>query len=198
MTNVLTCLALSVILGSACKESRDVREHMPEPSKAPPAGFDVDTARRPEFSKDAGAPSSDARSPTPKKTLAFSENEIAQLAGRLPTMSARTLKKLAGVSRSRVAVQTICMEEPLGQATTLLVRGFRSKKWQDVLVGTSASKTRRTMTANSPRFRVTATISVEEKNVCSETATHSKVILRFQERVIGASKPKTSIGPALR
>ncbi len=192
-------MTLSVLLSLSCKEPRDLRgEPMQAPSKDTPTGFDVDTAKRPQFTQDAGPISTDALLSKRKNHPAFSAKEVAQLATTLPKLeNARTLKDLVGVPRSRVAVQTICINEPLGRATTQLVRAYQSKKWSDVVIGRGASKTRKTITANSQHFRMTATVAGDEANVCAETAAHSKVTLRFQERVSGVAKPKGSTQPKL-
>lgn len=158
---------------------------MPVPTKAPPAGFDVDTAKRPVIAEtDAGAPKAAVSASAKSAQPGLTEAEVTELGKTVPTLdNSLTMKALSGVPNSRVATLTVCLKLSLTEATSQLVRAYQGKSWTDLKVSTPPhDQERRTVTANTPLFRMTANVGGGGAIGCPDDDKHSKVALRFQER----------------
>ncbi len=189
-------IAAALLAVAACRDDNDVSlESMPVLTKARPHGFeDIDTGERPKFdieeAKNAKT-EQDAKkaAKASSKKPGFSGQELKELRSLLPELAdSLVLKALAGVPHSRIATLTVCLAKPLSKATSQLVRAYRTAKWSDIdLVTQSTAAARKNqkqkqLSANAPRFRMTATIVGGSTIGCPNEKTHSKVSFRFQER----------------
>ncbi len=159
---------------------------MPVPTKARPEGFpDVDTGARPQLKELPKAEVLDGGpAPSTKARPALTASEVVALGQTLPTLRGElVLKALAVVPHSRVATMTICIPLPLEEATAQAAKGYRDNSWEAVRITTPPKYLeRRRLSANSERYRMTATAQGGDTIGCPAADTHTKISLRFQER----------------
>lgn len=181
-------IAVALLLLVSCMDDNSVaKDKMPKPSKARPEGFaDVDTGARPQL-KESPEPTVGDAGPAPRKNArpALTEAEVKALGLTLPKFEGElVLKALSPIAHSRVATMTICISKPLTAATSQVVREYRKKSWESIRVTTPPNdKKRRRLSANAERYRMTATAQGGATIGCSSPETHTKISMRFQQRI---------------
>lgn len=166
---------------------------MPIPTRERPEGFaEVDTGARPQLletepSEDAGP------EPTPITRPALSVAELDVLRKSLPAFENELiLEDLEATPRSRVATMSICIAKPLTQATSFVVNELRDGGWEALRVTTPSNQSDgRRLSANSERFRLTATAEGGTSVGCPKPETHTKISMRFAERAPAPLKSST-------
>ncbi len=182
----LTIALLVLSRGTGCKDDNSfAKGKMPVPSKARPDGFEeVDTGVRPVVETDEKAGESPKKTPPPSpKRPAFTDADMKELRASLPTLEGElVLEALSVVAHSRVATLTICLNKPLTEATSQVIRAYK-ETWQDIKVSTPPKNNKhRRLSANGKRFRMTAGAVGGSTIGCPNPETHTKVSFRFQER----------------
>ncbi|MCP4447424.1 MAG: hypothetical protein GY811_19095 [Myxococcales bacterium] len=179
-------VAVVLLSVGSCKDDNSLAEdNMPTPTKARPEGFaDIDTGARPNVPAKRKKSTTDAGVPKSQARPALSVTEITALGDSLPKLEGElVVKALAVVSKSRVATLTVCLSKPLTKATSQVVRAYRDNGWEDIRVTTPPiDKERKRLSANSVRYRMTATVEGGATIGCPTPEPHSKVAMRFQER----------------
>lgn len=156
---------------------------MPQPTKAPPTDFPVDTGKRIVIPRDGGlaggasAASSDGR-PT------FDGEQLKELKRSLPTVKGTTVvDPLEPTPHSRLARMTLCTGASVAEATAALVTAFKRKNWGEMTVSTpSNNDNHRSFSANSDHFRLNGTTTQGEFEHCKKSLKQTRISLSFQER----------------
>lgn len=176
------CLGATA-LSSGCKKSDDHAGPMPQPSKAPPADFPVDTGKRIDIARDGGlASGASAASSGGRPT--FDGKQLKELKRSLPTVKGTTtVDPLEPAPHSRLARMTLCTDASVAEATAALVTAYKRKNWGEMTVSTpSNNDNHRSFSANSDRFRLNGTTTQGEFEHCKKSLKQTRISLNFQER----------------
>lgn len=184
----------------SCKQSDDNAGPMPQPTKEPPPGFTVDTAKRVLIAKDAGSSEADTKGGSSERAgrPSLSAEALKGLKRSLPAMEhTNVLKALKVTPHSRVARMTLCVDKSVAETTSLFLRAYKRKKWTEITVHTPPhDDKRRSFTGNSKRFRMNGNTSQGDFESCKKSLKQTRVSLSFQERQPPA-KTKPEVLPKL-
>ena len=166
---------------------------MPQPSKAAPAGFEVDTSKRPQS---ATLPMLGTQKTVEKKPArpTMTKEVLAVIRAEMPTIAgSRVLQALDIVPHSRLARVVWCVDRPIKQTTTRVVRSYRGAQWTDLTTHTPPhDHNRRTFSAHTDRFRLSGGATQGDFEDCQGSEEQTRVSLSFQERE--KTKTKTPKG----
>lgn len=166
---------VTLALGLAACKQRDDAGPMPQPTRAPPAGFeDVDTTARPErrappIERPEGSVSLRGKAKATARQSPFTRGDVAELRRLLPALEAEELTPLAVVPRSRVIRGRLCAAEvDAGSAAADLTARLRRGGWQEV--GSRQGRRgaeRRTVSARRDRFRLNVIAQASADEDCA-------------------------------
>jgi hypothetical protein len=156
---------------------------MPQPTKAAPTGFEIDTAKRIAVIRDAGPVGAEKPLPQTERP-ALSAELLKELKRSLPAIEdSRIVEPLKPTPHSRLARMSICMDLSVKETTGALLEAYKRKNWKDVTITTPKNNDNyRSFSANSERFRLNGTTSQGEFEKCKKSLKQSRISLSFLER----------------
>ncbi len=170
---------------------------MPQPTKAAPEGFEVDTGVRfKRAPRDAGTDKANAKeavaASSAKGRPALSEALLKELKRSLPAIpNSKIIEPLKATPHSRLARMALCVDQDVAKTTEAMVSAFKRKKWGDLIVNAPKGNANyRSFTGNSERFRVNGSTSQGDFPKCKTSLKQSRVSLSFSERQPASSLKK--------